>query len=438
MSSKSKRRKHLRLGFGLLLVPFSLWCLALSFAPTDWARTRIQDALKQATGQPVQLESVSLRLFGGVSLTGLTLGDPQVTDGPWLKADQIQVNVSLVHLLKGQVKATHGRASGVTLRVHRYADGSFEFGDLLTRDPQPATASVSHDSEDVPLDIEIDNARLLVLDEPTSTSLDLTDVSASGSWSRDRAEITRLDGQLQGGQLRLAVRMDRGNRTPVFDGEIRLQNVGLTQNVGALSFLVPALAGRAESLSGRINLDVRAQARCSSTLQFRRTLSGEGTVAVTELAIGSSELLTEVCQALRMPAQDRYASLSGGFLIGNQRVATRNLSLRIDPLPTPISLVGWTDFAGRLDYLIRVDALTSRLGDLASRLSAEAQPYLADLPQALSEVAELRVRGTTQNLEVSANGARLEEWADKFKERHPDDVDALRELGRHLRNRVLR
>ncbi len=428
----------MRLCFGLLLVPPSIWCLVLSIAPTDWARARIVDALNRSTGQPTRLESVNLRLLGGVSLQGLELGDPQAADGPWLKADQINVNVSLWHLLKGQVHATHGRASGVTLRVHRFADGSFEFGDLLTRDPQPPTSTASNDHEDVPLQIELENAKLVIRDEPTKTSVDLTDVWASGTWGRERAEITRLRGETQGGRLRLAARMDRGSRTPVFEGEVRLQNVGLTQNAGALSFLVPALAGRAESLSGRLNLDVRVQARCASGEQVRKTLSGEGSVAITELAINSSELLSEVCQVLRLPARDRYASLNGGFLIGNQRVATRDLSLRIDPLPAPISIVGWTDFGGRLDYLVRVDGLTSRLGALANRLSAQAQPYLADLPQALSEVAELRVRGTTQNLEVSANGDRLEEWADKIKKKHPDDVDALRELGRHLRNRVLR
>lgn len=438
MSSKSRRQKRLRLGFGLMLVPLSIWCLLLSLAPTEWARARIIEALARSTGQPAQLDKVRLRLFGGVSLQGLSLGDPQAPDGPWLQAAQIDVNISLLHLLKGHVEPTRGRASGVTLRVHRLADGSFEFGDLLTKPSTPHSSASTTNDEDVPLLLELQDAKLAIRDDPTSTDVDLTDVSATGAWSRDRAEITRLQGQVQGGRLRLAARMDRGTRLPVLDGEVRLQNVGLTRNLGALAFLVPALAGRAESLTGRLNLDVRAQARCASSEQVRKTLSGEGTIAVTELAIDSSELLTEVCETLRIPSRNRYASLSGGFLIGNQRVATRDLSLRLDPIPSPITVVGWTDFAGRLDYLIRADGLTSRLGELANRLSGDAQPYLAELPQALSEVAELRVRGTTRNLQVTANGARLEEWADKIKEKHPDDVNALRELGRHLRNRVLR
>lgn len=439
MSSKSRRRKWLRVCFGLLLAPVSLWCLVLSLAPTDWARTRIVHALSESTKQPAGLESVQMRLLGGVSLHGLALGDTKASDRAWLTADRIDVDISLWHLLKGRVQATLGRAQGVSLRVHRLPDGSFEFGDLLTRGPDPAPgSSASAEQEDVPLKVEIENAKLTILDDPTRTSVQITNVYATGLWGRDRAEITRLAGLTQGGRLRLGARLDRGTHEPAFESEVRLQNVALGPDIGALGFLVPALAGQARSLSGRLNLDVRAQARCSSAEQVKKTLSGQGSVAITELSAGSSELLVELCQALRLPLRNRYASLQGGFLIGNQRVATRDLSLRIDPLPSAVSIVGWTDFAGRVDYLIRVDGLTNRLGELAGRLSPETQSYLGDLPQALSEVAELRVRGTTRNLEVTANGAKIEDWADKWKKEHPEDMDALRELGQHLRGRLLR
>src|SRR5262245_19414967 len=111
-------RKKLRFALvGLIASPPLFWALVLLVVPTGWARTRLVAALERSTGQPVGLESVRLSAFGGVRLTGLTLGRAEGEAGPWLRVADLAIDVNVAQLLGGHIEPGKVEVSGVDLRV---------------------------------------------------------------------------------------------------------------------------------------------------------------------------------------------------------------------------------------------------------------------------------------------------------------------------------
>ncbi len=426
-----------RLVLALLVLPPALWALVLAIAPTEWARRTVAGALSQAVHQPVQIGGVRLGVLGGIQVLDLQIGPPVPELGPWLRASEIQLDLSPLQVLAGRVEPTACRASGLSLRVRRLADGSLEFADLFQSqgDAPASNADQARDPNPPVMAIELSETRVLFLDEMSGTKLDLANVAGRGHWRTGQLQVEQLDGTLNGGRFAMAARLDWGDSLPSYEGEVRIEHAQLDAGMRAITYLVPILAGSPESvaLQGRLDLDLFVQTKGNSGAEIARNLAGQGNVALDEIDVDGSRVLSQIASALRMPDQGRIGSIRGDFAIANRRVATKNLALQVGPLP--LTMVGWTDFDGRIDYLARTQEITSRLGALTDRLPPETRQWLGELPGAIQQMANLRIQGTVQSVALSVDGLRLDEWVDRAGSRVQDDFQRLRDLGRRIRSR---
>jgi hypothetical protein len=399
MGRTGKRRR--RVWFALLIAPPVLWWAAIHLIPTGPLRDRLAAAIGRATGQPVALGGVRLGFCGGVVLTDLALGDPR---DPWLRARTVTVDVSPLALLAGRVESRRGRASGVALRVHRRSDGSFEFGALgPNRSPgtRPADDRRAGDERSV-VEIDLNDAQLTVIDEPTGTRLELSNVEAQSTWEPEHLVIENLSGILNGGRLTLTAQLDRTEPVPVVEGRLRVEGAALSEGMASLAVLIPVLAGAHGAVAGKLDLELELRTGGTTLRSLRDRLTGTATVALEDLRLDGVPLVAELGRGLGIPARERVGSVRGSLQIRERRVETRYLTLRVGSLP--VTLIGWTAFDGRLDYTARAEGLGVRLNALADRLPDDARRWVEqlELSDRIDRVAEVRVRGTTERVRVSA------------------------------------
>ncbi|MBX6311328.1 MAG: AsmA-like C-terminal region-containing protein [Isosphaeraceae bacterium] len=419
----------------LVLGPPLLWALVLALVPTAWARDRIVARLQQATGQPVRLVGLRLGALGGVRLQGLEIGPPvaEKGDGPWLRVSALRIDLNLAQLALGHLEPGLIEADGVALRIYRRADGSFEFGDLLRAGPEKTspekTTAAAEDPERSITAFRLHDAKISLIDEPTATRLDFSEVEGHGTWQRQRVEIAEVKGALNGGRFAMAGALERGGPAPAFDGQVRAERVALGVGMKALGYLVPLLAGMPASVEGRLDLNLYLKGRGASSGEILRSLSGQGTVALDPIALDGSQVLAELSQLIALPDRERVGSIRSSLAIGQGRIISKDLTLTVAQVP--IRLAGWTDFQGRLDYQVRAEGLMDRL-------SSEAKGLLGDLPIDLKELVALRIEGTLDHLVVSADGVPVTDLLSRDPARRAEERAKLREFGRRLRDRILR
>jgi hypothetical protein len=453
---KGPRLRLVRPLLGLVLAPPLLWAAILWVIPTGWAKALLVERLRQATGQAVRLEGLRFRALGGVRLRNLEIGAAAQDPDPWLRVEDLRVDLNLAQLLTGRLRPREAEAAGLFLRVRRHRDGSLEFGDLLGGAPDPSAVVARRTTAPVPsavatcrtadaapvaareapgatpdrrrdvLEFRVRDARVLVLDEPSATRLEFDGVEGGGTWEPGRAAIRELHGRLNGGRFDLVAQLDRGPDAPAFEGELRAEGVVLGVGMNALGYLVPILSGARASLDGRLDLDLYVRSRGSSAREIRETLTGQGTIALDPIRLDDSRIVAELATLVPLPAAGRVGSVRSDFAIGGQRVASKNLTLTVAQMP--IVLSGCTDFQGRLDYRVKAE-------DLSGHLSAEARGLLADLPIDLDSLMALRVQGTVTAPELTLDGVSL---AGRDPARRADDRARIREFTRRLRDRLLR
>lgn len=414
-----------------LLIPPVLWALVLSITPTEWARTRIVAKLADATGRSISLGRLRIGILGGVTLTDLTIGSPGSSHDPWLKANSARIDVSVLQLLAGQVDPSEVRVDGLSLRVLRRRDGSLELADLLRSRSTTSTASTHHRTLPT-LDIHLTDAHVDLIDEPSRTRLELTSVEGHATWHQQRTAIHELRGTLNRGTFELNASFDRTPVEPAFEGHFHAEAVALDQDSNALIYLIPILSRipEARALEGRLStqLDLRGQGTDRSTL--RRTLVGRGSVSLDPISLDGSRLLAELADLIDLPKEDRTGVVKSDFVIKRGRILSENMSLVVARVP--ISLSGWTDFQGDLDYRVRSDALVSRLPN-------KAREWLSDLSIDVSDVSALHVKGSLDAMKVTLDHRLLDPVVKGPNgDRHSDERQKLRDLGRRFRERLLR
>jgi len=436
----------LRLLAGVALVPPLLWLAVLLLLPMGWARDRAVAALKEATGHEVRLAKVRLRAWGGVELRGLEVAAPASPEDPWLVVRSLSVDVRLADLVRGRVEPTACRASGVSLRVRRDASGRLECADLLrSGEASPGTPPADPVSDDAPeVAIALEDASVVVLDEPTATRLEFTGVRGRATYSEATITLSDLSGGLNGGTFDAAARLDRG-LVQTIEAEFRARGVTLGVGTRSLAYLIPVLA-RSEAAGdararGVLAMNVALKARGETPEALAQSLAGGGRVALDGLDLDASRVLDEVRTLLPVLEGDRggLGSLQGGFRVADRRVSTSDTVLKVGGVP--LNLAGWSDFDGRLDYRVQCDTLGQGVAKLAHRLPPEARDLLADLPvDDLAALAEVRVWGTLEQPRVApAEGGVLAKKATpKSPARRAADKAKLKEAGRRLLDRVVR
>ena len=158
-----------------------LWAGILLIVPTERGESKIDgDAHRALQAGQVRLSAVRLGVCGGVRLEGLEIAETAHTADPWLKAETLALDLSILQLVSGQLLPKEIRAEGVSLRVHRRADGSLEFGDLI-----PGTRPRSTDSRDPGDDSDVPEVARSKSPGPTSrfTTTKATHGSSSSPWT---------------------------------------------------------------------------------------------------------------------------------------------------------------------------------------------------------------------------------------------------------------
>jgi hypothetical protein len=414
----------------VVVAPGVLWVLVLTLIPTGWARDRLVAALERETGRSIGLEDVRLGLLGGLHLRGLAVAQPGRASDPWLTADEISIDVNAAQLLAGRIEPGRIEARGVFARVRRGADGSLELGDLLRRGKPPANADpdrTSRPDEERDVTFLLSDARLVLIDEPTGTRLNFTEVDGRGTWRRHRTVLSELKGRLNGGPFLLEAEIERGQGSPMFDGALHARKIVLGEGMHVLRYVVPVLSeSAAVELAGRLDLNLYLRGQGDSADELTRSLVGQGAVRIDPITLEQSRLLAELGRIILLPEGARVGSIRGDFEVGQGRVASKNLNLEVGALP--IILDGWTDFRGQVDYRVRTRGI-------AHAIAAELRHALEDLPVGVDDVMELRLRGAPGRLELTLDGLPVTTGPDG---RALPEKARLREMARRIRDRLLR
>lgn len=422
-----RSRRLLPAILGVFLLPPLFWCGLVAVAPTDCARRKIEARLSTASGRSVTIGRVAVGVLGGVSLHDLRIGSPGSVEEPWLQVDEASIDVGMLPLLRGRVEPTTVTAQGIRLRVLRRADGSLELADLLSQEPpdepeRPETTdSEDAESSEAGLEIVARNATVVVVDEPTGTTLEFTKIVARGTCGRGRARIIELHGALNGGSIELAAQVECHGTGPRFEGQVRVRDVALDSRMKALAYLAPVCAGMDENMEGKLALDLYLQGEGSDRASLQSALVGSGRLALDPVRLDGSRLLAQVGRITESVPIGRVGAVRSALAIRNGRVISDDLTL--DVFTAPLVLVGWTDFDGRLDYRLQPGATTEKL-------PGRAREFLAELNVGVEELADTRIQGTIDSLVVTCDGVPIGD------PRSSDD--RLHAIGRRLRDRIRR
>ncbi|MFI5458339.1 MAG: AsmA-like C-terminal region-containing protein [Isosphaerales bacterium] len=413
----------------VLCIPPLLWLGIVLIAPTGWAKGHLVAALEARSGRQVRLERLSVRLFGGIRLTNLEIGSPQSVDDPWLKTADLRLDVSLMQLLLGKLEPTSMAFDGVNLRVLRRADGTLELADFLEPRPESRSPSDRAHRGPAPLVIQIRSGTVTLIDEPSKTRLHLQNVEGEAVREGHRAIIHLMRGMLNGGPFHVDGHLDRTGDTPRFEGRFRAENVVLDDGMSLLRYAVPVLAGAPLNLKGRLNSDLYLHGEGSTSRALLRSLAGHGVIALDPIDLDGAPLVSELSKIADLTRQGRTASIRTDFVVQDQRIATDHLTLDIGRVPMTLS--GWTDFDGRIDYQINLRGLNERLPDKARR-------FLGDLNVNLQSLRMLTLQGSVNQMVVRLNGIALDRDLLRGSGIKREDREKLRVIGRKLLDELVR
>ncbi len=430
-----KHRRFCWLGLmiplGVLLTPPILWILIVLVAPTHWARSHVIARLERSSGRSVQLDDLSVCLNGGIELTGLKIGAPRSVGDPWLEAKRIRLDVSPWQLLRGKCEPTNLQADEATLRVLRRKDGSLELADLVILDGDGAATSRNqpHHCGPSKLNTKIQQARILLIDEPSHTQLTFAEVEGEANWEGDGAFVATLSGRLNQGPFQFTAHLDQSGGQPNFEGQFRTSDVVLDKGMNVLRYLVPVLAGAAGEIRGRMAMDVYLRGRGESRDVLCQSLVGNGSLVLDPIELNGTPLMTEFAKLAELSATDNFASIKSDFVVQDGRIRTDHLNLTAGRIPVAMS--GWTDFDGRLDYQVKLDGVVDRLPE-------QARKFIGGLDLDLNSLALLRLRGNVDRVTITAAGATAHGRSPLEQIIGPDDRERLRILGRQFREKLLR
>jgi AsmA protein len=412
----------------LLFVPPLSWVGVVLVAPTGWARDHVVAALRARTGRSVRLDRVSVGLLGGIRLTNLELGSPQNLDDPWFKTADVQIELNVLKLLRGKVAPRSMEFAGVNVRVLRRADGTFELADLIRHETKPRAPSQPRSRHDDVV-VHIQGGSLTLIDRPSQTRLRVQNLEGKATRTEEKTVIDDLRGLLNGGHFQFVGEIDRTGGEPCLAGQFQARDVVLDDGMNALRYAVPVLAGAPLDLKGHVSSKVSFRGQGSKWDALSRTLVGHGVIAIDPVDLHGSPLFAELSKIAELGRQGQVASIRSDFVIKDGRITTDHLTLNLGRVP--LTLSGWTDFDGQIDYQVDLSALHDRL-------PAKARRLLGDLNVELQALTSLSVRGTVNRMALQLNGVPLDKKLLRESEFTRDDREKLRKLGRQFLDQLVR
>jgi AsmA protein len=343
----------------------------------------------------------------------------------------VKIDVSPIQLLWGRFDPTNLEVDGATLRVMRRSDGTLELADLvqpntrgnLGRYAEPHTCGASK------LKARLRQSRVLIIDQPSQTSLALEDVEGEGNCEGEGAFVATLSGKMSEGSFQFTAHFDRSGGQPNFEGEFRASEVALAPGMNALRYVVPILAGSAAQVKGRMVMDVYLRGRGKTRDSLLKSLVGQGKVSIDPIELAGTPLMKEFAKIVEIPEKEQAGALHSDFQVQDSRVATDRLTLTVGKYP--LVATGWTEFGGQVQYQIKMDGLAERLPDQAKKLAGS-------LDLDLNALTSLRLSGNVDRVLIQPNipTASVRSKIDQMLSH--DDKERLRLLGRRLRDKVLR
>jgi AsmA protein len=437
MRCRRFRRLILLGGLGVALAPPLLWVLVVLLAPTDWARSHVVAALEKASGRAVQIQKLSVCLGGGISLSNLRIGAPGAIGDPWLQAELIEIDVSPIQLLCGRFEPSRLDVEGATLRVLRRQDGALELSDLVPSDggqsPSQAESPTSepHRCGCYKLKARLRRTNVVLIDEPTRTRMTLQQVEGDAALEEDGAFMVTLSGLWNQGPFQLTMHADQSSGQPSFDGQFRCSDVVMDQGMTVIRYAVPVLAGAPVESQGRLGANVYLSGRGQASAELSKSLLGHGTLTLDPISLGGTPLVAEFAKVVGQPEDGSMGSIHTSFVVKEGRIVTEDLSVNVGKIPVSVS--GWTDLGGGLDYQVRLD-------HLADRLPEKARQYMSSLDLDVNALTTLRLSGTVDQVTIRPVGAAAMGNGKKGLERvlAPEDRQRLKVLGRQIRDKLLR
>lgn len=421
-----RRWKWIARALAFLAIPPVLWILFVPLVPTGWARDRIAARLSAATGRRATVDAVQISRTGQANLAGIRIYDPGRPDDPFLEVEHLALDLNLGHLVCGRFDPARIEVDGLSLRVRRQANGSFDLADLFQPRPahvrEQAAARVDCRLE-TSVAVVLKRGRVVLIDEPTSTRLELAEVEAQAAWLPDMATIDEFHGQLNGGPFAMKAQLDRTRDVARFEGEVSARDVVLSSKMEMLSYFMPILAGARAELGGTLGFDLALRGQGNRLEALAETLTGTGMVQFDDVDLQGSLIVNELARLVRHPEDDHVGSLSSDFTIGQRRITSREMVLNLGRLP--IRLSGYTDFDGQLDYRIQSE-------DLAGRVPTEVRQVLSELPVKLNSLVAMHLKGTTRKVKLVTE-SKAAPGSPEAEERMK-----LERLGRRLLERIRR
>jgi uncharacterized protein involved in outer membrane biogenesis len=422
-----KRCRKLIAGLlGTVLLPPGLWLLLVTLGPTEWARVRVESCVARSTGRPTHLGSLRFRALGGVRLQDLRIEGADSPGEPWLHVEDLRIDIHPLQLLTGRVEPRDIEARGVSARLRRRADGTFDLVDLIAcgeETPSDTTQPSGDESTERSIAFRLSQGGLTVHDEPTNTRLRFEQVSGHGTWRGNRIAVDDFHGLLNNGRFALLARLDRSGREPRFEGQLSCRGVALNTEMELLSYFVPILTGARAGVGGHLDLDLELRGHGATAEGVADSLKGSGSVKLEPIHLDGSQLMSDLGRTFRFATDQRVGSFQSDFSIAERRVSSREMILTLGRYP--IRMVGSTDFDGRLDYQVHA-------GGLASQVSSEARGMLAELPIPLDELLKVHLQGTLDKVTLTVRGHPLGGQAGS------EDRVKLERLGRRLLDRIRR
>jgi hypothetical protein len=381
----------------------------------------------------VDLGGLSVGLLGEIRLSHLRIGSPRDASDPWLDAAEVRLDFGLCQLLGGHCRPARLEVDGVELRVLRRADGTVELADLVRPVPAPRTGPIDpmHRSERR-ITVQVHRASVTVIDEPTRTRLQLRDIDGEGYAEGPLAIVEQLGGTLNGGRFRFAGRLDRTQSALAAEARLRADDVALDDGMSLLRYVVPVIAGgSATVVKGRLNADLYLEGRGPTWPILGRGLAGHGAVTLDPLALDGAPLIGEIARFADPGGHRRIGSVRTDFVYRDRRITTDHFTLNIGRIPVTMS--GWTDLDGRVDYQMKIEGLRERLPDQARRI-------LGELKRDAGSLTSLALRGKLDRMTVQVAGVPIDtrRLGDAPLRLKPSDREQLRILGRQLRDQLLR
>ena len=410
----------------LLLVPALAWAVVLTLVPTEWAKLRMVDRLARATGRNVQIGSLRLGVFGDLRIQDIAIAEKKTPADPWLKVGEARIDVHLGQILYGHCEPKEIQVSGASLRIWRRPDGTPEIGDLLRDRSTSPKGHVrgSVDSSAV-VALKVTGASVQIVDDPSGTRLDLTEVEAKASASHRLVAIETLKARLNGGNLAMAAKLDRDPKMPRYEAEVRAGGVEIDRGMPVLGYFVPVVAGATDGVGGKFDLWLALKGQGTTRGEVRRSLIGHGSVMLDPVDLEGSKFLAQLDVLGDWPKESRIGSVATDFTVEKERITTEDLTIQVSRFP--FVLGGWTDFDGHFDYSARVDRISAKL-------PREAMGLMSELKVNFDQLAGLRMKGSMDKIDVTVHGQPLTGDPDR-----PDGERArFRETARRIRDRFFR